>query len=136
MLGCTEVNSMFDDPPSSTNLLSTFFDASPAPQLITSQRLMYGFNEALLSLFCYTHDELLGELILKLYPSQSDYQAIGVRCLSHLRINSPTPTGDSCSHVMVKFFGLGRRDTLSLLRTHSSSWYGVSIGSVYSSILL
>lgn len=79
---------MLSDPATANHLLSVAFEVSPAPQLITNQRLMHGFNAAFLWIFGYTREEFLGELILKLYPSQADYQAIGERCLSYLRINS------------------------------------------------
>lgn len=61
------------------------FQVSPAPQVITHHRRMLDFNEAFLRLFGYHRDQLRGELILKLYPSQADYKAIGERCLSWLR---------------------------------------------------
>ena len=61
------------------------FRVSPAPQVITANRLMLDFNEAFQRLFGYRREELLGELILRLYPSRADYQAIGERCLSWLR---------------------------------------------------
>ncbi len=63
------------------------FRVSPAPQVITANRLMLDFNEAFQRLFGYQREELLGELILRLYPSRADYQAIGERCLSWLRQN-------------------------------------------------
>lgn len=61
------------------------FQVSPAPQVITGNRRMLDLNEAFQSLFGYARDDLLGELILKLYPSQADYNAIGERSLSWLR---------------------------------------------------
>lgn len=61
------------------------FKASPAPQVITNNRRMLDFNEAFLSLFGYRREDLANQLILKLYPSQADYQAIGERSLSWLR---------------------------------------------------
>ncbi len=61
------------------------FQVSPAPQVITGNRRMLDLNEAFQSLFGYERDELMGKLILKLYPSQADYQAIGERSLSWLR---------------------------------------------------
>ena len=61
------------------------FQVSPAPQVITGSRRMLDFNFAFLRLFGYERDDLADHLILKLYPSQADYQAIGERSLSWLR---------------------------------------------------
>jgi RNA polymerase sigma factor (sigma-70 family) len=61
------------------------FQVSPAPQVITGNRRMLDLNEAFQSLFGYQRDDLLGELILKLYPSQADFNIIGERSLSWLR---------------------------------------------------
>jgi PAS domain S-box-containing protein len=61
------------------------FQVSPAPQVITGNRRMLDFNDAFLKLFGYQRGELADQLILKLYPSQADYQAIGERSLSWLR---------------------------------------------------
>ncbi|MGH8464486.1 MAG: PAS domain S-box protein, partial [Pseudomonas sp.] len=58
------------------------FQVSPAPQVITGNRRMLDLNEAFQTLFGYERDELLGELILKLYPSQADFNIIGERSLS------------------------------------------------------
>ncbi|WP_340050773.1 LuxR C-terminal-related transcriptional regulator [Pseudomonas proteolytica] len=61
------------------------FQVSPAPQVITGNRRMLDLNVAFLDLFGFQRDELIGELILKLYPSQTDYKAIGERSLSWLQ---------------------------------------------------
>lgn len=61
------------------------FQVSPAPQVITGNRSMLDLNVAFLELFGFQRDELIGELILKLYPSQADYKAIGERSLSWLQ---------------------------------------------------
>ncbi|WP_296262332.1 MULTISPECIES: LuxR C-terminal-related transcriptional regulator [unclassified Pseudomonas] len=61
------------------------FQVSPAPHVITGNRRMLDFNEAFLSLFGYERHDLAEQLILKLYPSRADYQAIGERSLSWLR---------------------------------------------------
>jgi len=61
------------------------FRVSPAPQVITGHRRMLDFNEAFLTLFGYQREDLAEQLILKLYPSHADYQAIGDRSLSWLR---------------------------------------------------
>lgn len=63
------------------------FQVSPAAQLITGNRVMLDFNEAFSRLFGYEREDLLGQLVLKLYPSQVDYQAVGDRCLAWLRQN-------------------------------------------------
>ena len=60
------------------------FQVSPAPQLITGNRVVLDLNVAFLNLFGYQRDELIGELILKLYPSQADFKTIGERSLSWL----------------------------------------------------
>lgn len=61
------------------------FQVSPAPQVITGNRRMLDLNVAFLDLFGFQRDELIGELILKLYPSQTDYKAIGERSSSWLQ---------------------------------------------------
>ena len=63
------------------------FRVSPAPQVVTRQRAMLDFNEAFNALFGYSREQLLGQLILRLYPSMADFQAIGDRCLSWLQRN-------------------------------------------------
>lgn len=60
------------------------FQVSPAPQIITGNRRMLDLNVAFQNLFGYQRDELIGELILKLYPSQADFKTIGERSLSWL----------------------------------------------------
>ena len=61
------------------------FKVSPAPQLITGNRVMLDCNEAFLELFGYEREELLGHLTLLIYPSQADYKTIGNRSQSWLR---------------------------------------------------
>ncbi|VVO58334.1 hypothetical protein PS900_00665 [Pseudomonas fluorescens] len=63
------------------------FQVSPAPQVITGNRRMLDFNVAFLDLFGFQRDDLIGELILKLYPSQADYKSIGERSLNRLRMS-------------------------------------------------
>jgi len=60
------------------------FRVSPAPHLITGNRVMLDCNEQFLQLFGYSREELLGQLTLLLYPSQADYKTIGERSLSWL----------------------------------------------------
>ncbi|NVZ52637.1 PAS domain S-box protein [Pseudomonas sp. B6002] len=55
------------------------FQRSPAPQLVTSHRVMIDCNEAFLQLFGYPREALLNQLTLLIYPSQADYHAIGKR---------------------------------------------------------
>lgn len=55
------------------------FKLSPAPQLVTSHRVIVDCNDAFLQLFGYARDELLNRLTLLIYPSQADYHAIGKR---------------------------------------------------------
>ncbi|WP_222948284.1 LuxR C-terminal-related transcriptional regulator [Thauera sedimentorum] len=61
------------------------FRVSPTAQVITHNRLMVKFNDAFAALFGYRREELLNQLILKLYPSMADYRVIGERCLAWLR---------------------------------------------------
>lgn len=55
------------------------FQLSPAPQLVTRNRIMVDCNEAFLQLFGYSRDALVNQLTLLIYPSQADYHAIGKR---------------------------------------------------------
>ncbi|HDS1748528.1 MULTISPECIES: LuxR C-terminal-related transcriptional regulator [Pseudomonas] len=61
------------------------FQVSPAPQVITSNRRILEVNQAFGSLFGFERMELIGELLLKLYPSQTDFRDIGERSLNWLR---------------------------------------------------
>jgi PAS domain S-box-containing protein len=61
-------------------LAALAFRESPAPQLITRDRVIADCNKQFLALFGYTADDLVGELVLKLYPSTADYYMIGERC--------------------------------------------------------
>ncbi|WP_348699772.1 LuxR C-terminal-related transcriptional regulator [Ectopseudomonas khazarica] len=61
------------------------FQVSPAPQMITGDRYILELNDAFAALFGYRREEMIGELLLKLYPSRADYQAIGARSLNWLR---------------------------------------------------
>lgn len=61
-------------------LAAEAFRKSPAPQMITTERIIADCNDQFLSLFGYKAEELVGELVLKLYPSMSDYYMIGERC--------------------------------------------------------
>lgn len=64
------------------------FRESPSPQLITGHRRMLRCNRAFATLFGYSIDELTNELVLTLYPNQSDYLEIGERCMNALRHNT------------------------------------------------
>ncbi|AZF21153.1 MULTISPECIES: PAS and helix-turn-helix domain-containing protein [unclassified Pseudomonas] len=61
------------------NLERLAFKLSPAPQLVTSNRVIIDCNDAFLNLFGYTHATLVNQLTLLIYPSQADYHAIGKR---------------------------------------------------------
>lgn len=61
------------------------FQVSPAPQAITGDRCILELNDAFEALFGFHRDELIGELLLKLYPSKADFETIGDRSLSWLR---------------------------------------------------
>jgi len=67
------------------NLETLAFRVSPTAQVVTRNRVMVEVNAAFEALFGYTRAELKGQLILKLYPSTTDFRAIGERCLSCLR---------------------------------------------------
>jgi len=62
------------------DLAALAFRRSPAPQMITNDRVILDCNSQFLTLFGYRREELIGELVLKLYPSMSDYYMIGERC--------------------------------------------------------
>ncbi|MBV4481718.1 LuxR C-terminal-related transcriptional regulator [Pseudomonas khavaziana] len=55
------------------------FKLSPAPQIVTSNRVILDCNDAFLKLFGYTREALVNQLTLLIYPSQADYHAIGKR---------------------------------------------------------
>ncbi|KPA90296.1 MULTISPECIES: LuxR C-terminal-related transcriptional regulator [Pseudomonas] len=61
------------------------FMASPAPQLITGDRVILDCNAAFLELFGYSREELLGQLTLLIHPSPDDYRAFGTRSRNGLR---------------------------------------------------
>src|SRR5690606_37288841 len=63
------------------------FTESPAPQVVCRSRKISECNHAFAHLFGYKREELVGESILKLYPSLADYHEIGQRCLKHLQSN-------------------------------------------------
>jgi|SRR5690625_658386 len=63
------------------------FMESPAPQLVASERRIKECNKAFAALFGYEREELIGEAILRLYPSSADYYQIGERCLKALETN-------------------------------------------------
>lgn len=63
------------------------FRESPAPQLITSDRIIINCNRAFARLFGYDRTELLQQSLLILYPSLADYELIGERCLKWLYKN-------------------------------------------------
>lgn len=64
------------------------FQESPAPLVVTHNRTMIELNYSFASMFGYSREALLGQLIRQLYPSQADYQAIGERSLNWLQRNS------------------------------------------------
>ena len=67
------------------DLKSLAFQVSPAPQVITGNRCILELNKAFERLFGFDREVLIGERLLKLYPSQADYQTVGERSLSWLR---------------------------------------------------
>lgn len=69
------------------NLALLAFTESPAPQVVCRSRKISECNHAFAHLFGYKREELVGESILKLYPSRADYHEIGQRCLNHLQSN-------------------------------------------------
>lgn len=60
------------------------FEHAPAALVLTERRFILACNTAFCELFGYTKEELLGELILKLYPSVADFNKIGERSYSEL----------------------------------------------------
>lgn len=67
------------------NLALLAFTESPAPQAVSRQRKIVECNHAFARLFGYGREELVGESLLRLYPSLADYHQIGQRCLAHLQ---------------------------------------------------
>ncbi len=64
------------------------FMESPAPLLITSNRLVRDCNKAFAALFGYERDELIGALVLKLYPTTVDFERVGARCFNWLKTHT------------------------------------------------
>lgn len=58
------------------------FRESPSPQMVTERRRILRCNREFAKLFGYEIEDLTNELVLKLYPCQSDYYEIGQRCLN------------------------------------------------------
>lgn len=67
---------------SEVSLEELAFRESPSPQIITEHRCIRRCNRSFAALFGYSMEALTGELVLKLYPCQSDYYEIGRRCLN------------------------------------------------------
>lgn len=63
-----------------TDLAALAFRRSPVAQMITTERIIADCNDPFLALFGFELQDLVGELVLKLYPSMSDYYMIGERC--------------------------------------------------------
>lgn len=63
----------------------TGFFSAPVALLITSHRHMLEFNDAFMALFGFGREEMSGQSVRMLYPSGSDYDAIGARCEKWLR---------------------------------------------------
>lgn len=71
--------------PKQKDLESLAFHFSPAAQVITKNRRILALNDAFNTLFGFKSEDLVDELILKLYPSKADYLTIGERSLNWLR---------------------------------------------------
>lgn len=63
------------------------FWESPAPQMVSKDRVIVDCNKSFARLFGYERKELLNQPVLKLYPSSADYYAIGDRCFRWLQNN-------------------------------------------------
>ena len=61
------------------------FLAAPVALLVTRHRVMVEFNDALMAMFGYAGEALQNQLVRMLYPSISDYEAIGKRAEFWLR---------------------------------------------------
>lgn len=65
------------------------FENAPVALVLTERRFILSCNAAFCELFGYKKEELVGELILKLYPSVADFNKIGERSYSEL-MESPS----------------------------------------------
>ena len=61
------------------------FLAAPVALLVTRHRVMVEFNDAFMAMFGYPREAMQDQLVRMLYPSISDYEAIGARAESWLR---------------------------------------------------
>lgn len=85
MIHHDSINALFPARSIGMPLEELAFRESPSPQIITQHRRILRCNKAFAALFGFTVRALTGELVLKLYPSQSDYYKIGDRCLEALQ---------------------------------------------------
>ncbi|MBA4501675.1 LuxR family transcriptional regulator [Marinobacterium marinum] len=63
--------------PLSDNILSVAFEHAPCAIVVTRHRQVEACNQAFCKLFGYPENELVGQLMLKMYPSYEDYELIG-----------------------------------------------------------
>jgi len=61
------------------------FLAAPVALLIARHRVMCQFNDAFMAMFGYPREAMKNQLVRMLYPSLSDYEAIGARAEAWLR---------------------------------------------------
>src|SRR5690625_5471608 len=63
----------------SRELMALAFEHSGTATVLIQKRRILECNNAFCELFEYSRSELIGELMLKLYPSFADFQSIGDR---------------------------------------------------------
>ncbi len=61
---------------------------SPSPLMVTSDRRVKECNKAFAALFGYPRKEIIGELLLKFYPTAVDYERIGKRAHDWLKTHT------------------------------------------------
>lgn len=62
------------------------YEFCPAPIVVLSDRRMMEMNTAFEHLFGYHREELIGQSIIKIFPSLADYEKIGNDALQSLRL--------------------------------------------------
>ena len=61
------------------------FLAAPVALLLTRHRVMVEFNDAFMAMFGHGREAMQGQSVRMLYPTVSDYEAIGARAEAWLR---------------------------------------------------
>lgn len=60
-----------------SDLLQVAFEHAPCAIVVTKNRRVLECNHAFCELFGYERQKLIGQLMLKLYPSYADFKSIG-----------------------------------------------------------